>query len=162
MGYLEFTEGDPTKATRWYGRAIAVDPKRPDAYLQQGDLYFRKRRFDDALIWYEKAASVAPENFAAALQAGLCALSLDDRNTAERYFVQANEADPSRWQPLYSLACVRAQQQDSDAALGYLEAAVGKGFRNASRMRSDPCILSLAGEPRFIDLMRTMGHSGAD
>jgi tetratricopeptide (TPR) repeat protein len=153
MGYLDLSEGEPAKATRWYDRAVAADPKRPDAYLQQGDLYFRKQKFEEAQRWYEKALGVAPGNYAASLQAGLCALYLGDPSTAEPHLLEASQADPSRWQPLYKLACARAQQGDSDGALSYLEGAATKGFADSVKLLSDPCMASLSNEPRFMSLL---------
>jgi Tfp pilus assembly protein PilF len=155
MGYLDLSEGQPAKATRWYDRAIAADPTRPDAYMQQGDLYFRKRKFEQAQGWYEKALGVAPGSYVPSLQAGLCALYLGDPSTAERRLLEASQADPARWQPLYSLACARVRQDDSDGALSYLEAAAAKGFANHAQLQSDPCMASLSNEPRFMSLLAT-------
>ena len=157
MGYLEFSVGHPAKATRWYNRAIAADPKRPDAYLQQGDLYFRKQKFEEAQGWYEKALGVAPGSYAASVQSGLCSLELGDPSTAERHLLQASQAYPTRWKPLYILACARARQGDSAGALSYLEGAAAKGFTDVAALQSDPCMTSLSGEPRFLGLIRALG-----
>ena len=159
MGYLEFSEDHSAKATRWYDRAIAADPKRPDAYLQQGDLYFRKQKFEEARGWYEKALGVSPGSFAASMQSGLCSLYLGDPSGAERHLLRASQADPARWQPLYSLGCARVQQGDADAALSYLEDAAARGFTNLTQLQSDPCMASLSNEHRFLSLSRTL--SGA-
>ena len=161
MGHLDFSEGHAAKATRWYDRAIAADPKRPDAYLQQGDLYFRKGKFEEAQVWYEKALGVSAGSFAASLQAGLCSLYVGDLGTAERHLLQAIQTTPTRWQPLYSLGCVRAQQGDADAALRYLEGAATKGFTNLAQLQGDPCMASLSSEPRFLSLVRALSGTTA-
>lgn len=156
MGYLEFTVDQPAKGLRWFDRAIAADPNRPDVYSLQGDLYFRKRKFNEARGWYEKALAVSPGSYSASMQAALCSLQLGDLSTAERYMLRAAEADPTQWQPLYNLGCIRAQQGDSNAALSHLEDAATKGFTNLAQLQNDPCMASLSSEPRFMELMRAL------
>ncbi len=157
MGYLESVEGHTVKAAEWYERAIATDPSRPDAYLHQGDVEFQNRRFKQAQGWYEKAIGVSPRNFSASFHAGLCAFYLGDLSRAEPHLLRASETDTSRWEPLYTLACVRARRRDADAALAYLESAAARGFGNLAQLQRDPCMASLSSEPRFLDLARAMG-----
>ncbi len=157
MGYLESVEGHTAKAAQWYERAIAADPSRPDAYLHQGDVDFQNRRFKQAQGWYEKALRVSPRNFSASFQAGLCAFYLGDLGRAEPHLMRASETDTTRWEPLYTLACVRARRHDADAALTYLESAAARGFDNLAQLQRDPCMASLSAEPRFLNLARAMG-----
>lgn len=159
MGYIELSEGRSAKATRWYSRAIAADPERPDAYVQQGDLYFRKQKFGEARVWYEKALGVAPNSFGPSLQAGLCSLSLGDWSAAETHLSHAKELSPNRWQPIYGLACIQARKGDVDGALGLLEDAVAKGFRDSDRLRRDQCLAVLNDQPRFANLLGALGDT---
>jgi len=157
MGYLESVEGHSVEATQWYERAIAADPNRPDAYLHQGDIDFQDRKFKQAQGWYEKALGISPRNFTASFHAGLCAFYLGDVSRAASHLLRASEADTSRWEPLYTLACIRARQRDADAALTYLEDAAARGFDNVAQLQRDPCMASLSTEPRFLNLARGMG-----
>jgi arylsulfatase A-like enzyme/Tfp pilus assembly protein PilF len=157
MGYLESVEGHTAKAAEWYERAIAADPSRPDTYLHQGDVEFQNRRFKQAQGWYEKAIGVSPRNFSASFQAGLCAFYLGDLGRAERHLLRASETDTNRWEPLYTLACLRARRRDADAALTHLESAAARGFDDSAQLQRDPCMASLSTEPRFLSLVRALG-----
>jgi tetratricopeptide (TPR) repeat protein len=159
LGYVEQSEGRLEEAKRWYAKAIDADPARPDAYIFHGELSFNQGNIEEAKRWYDKALEVAPRSFAASLQAGICALSLGAGEEAERYLSKANEIEPGSWPPLYALACVRAARGDSDAALAYLESAVGAGFSDGARLQADPCFRSVSGTPRFEQLVQKLGRA---
>ncbi len=159
MGYVDFSEGKWDGAIGWYEKAIEVEPRRPDAYLQLGDLYFRKGELAEARSWYERALATAPGNYTyiASLRAGVCALGLGDPEGAEQHLRRASESDPTQWEPLYRLACAESRQGDLDGALQSVEAAVAKGFADASVLQRDPCLRTLAADPRFQNLIRALG-----
>lgn len=159
MGQIDFSEGRWDGAVRWYRRAIDADPKRPDAYLQLGDLYYRKGKLAEAKSWYERALVVAPGNstYIASLRAGGCALGLGDPEGAEQHLRRASESDPTKWEPLYRLACAESQQGNVEAALRNLEAAAARGFAHVSALQGDACFRPLAAEPRFQILVRALG-----
>jgi tetratricopeptide (TPR) repeat protein len=158
MGKVNAREGRWDEAIRWYKRAVDADPNRAEAYLQLAELYFRKGDLAEARSWYEKALLVEPGNYTylASLRAGLCALRLGDHEGAAQHLRRASESEPSRWQPLYRLACAESQQGDVEAALRALQAAAAKGFNDVSKLEGDACLRPLAAEPRFQSLVRTM------
>ena len=156
LGYLESVEGHTAKAEQWYEKAVAADPSRPDVYLHRGDIHFQSRTFKQARGWYEKAIGVSPRNFTASFHAGLCAFYLKDLGAAERHLMRASQTDTSRWEPPYTLACVRARQGDADAALTHLETAAARGFADLAQLQRDPCMASLSTEPRFLNLVRAL------
>jgi choline-sulfatase len=156
IGYLESVEGHTAKAERWYERAVAAGPSRPDVYLHRGDIDFQNRRFKQAQGWYEKAIALSPRNFTASFHAGLCAFYLRDLGVAEPHLLRASQTDTNRWEPLYTLACVRARQGDADAAITHLETAAARGFANLAQLQRDPCMASLSTEPRFLNLARAL------
>lgn len=159
MGRLNLREGRRDEAVRWYKRAVDADPKRAEAYLQLAELYFHKNELAEARSWYEKTLLVEPGNYTyiASLKAGVCALGLGDPHGAEQHLRRASESDPRQWQPLYRLACAESQQGDVEAALRALEAAAAKGFADVSTLQGDACLRSLAAQPRFQILVRTLG-----
>lgn len=156
LGYLDFTGGEPEKATRWYRKAIEADPARPIAYLFLGELYFGQGNFAEAKRWYEQARKISPTSFSASLQAGLCTLALGEPKAAEPYFLEANRIDPSQWQPLYNLACARAQQGDATSALSYLGKTIDAGFSDGGRLQHDSCFSALESDPRFRKLAQRL------
>ena len=149
LGHVDSIAGQPEQALTWYRKAIETDPGQPIAYLFLGELYLRQGKFAEAKQAYEQARKIAPMDYTASLQAGICTLALGDPKAAEPYFVQANRIDPTQWQPFYHLACARAQQGDPDSSLSQLSKAVGTGFSDARLLKQEECFRSLREDPRF-------------
>lgn len=67
---------------------------------------------------------------------------------AEKVLVAATAQEPTAVD-FYNLACAQARQGKAEAALASLEAAVAKGFRQATEMAADGDLASLRYEERF-------------
>jgi tetratricopeptide (TPR) repeat protein len=61
MGAAYGQNGDIAAAREWYGRAIAVDPTRPDAHTALGVLYLEKSDLDAADASFDAAIRAVPE-----------------------------------------------------------------------------------------------------
>ncbi|HZN33877.1 MAG TPA: hypothetical protein VFB80_08655 [Pirellulaceae bacterium] len=68
---------------------------------------------------------------------------------AEKLLEGATAKDSATPTDFYNLACAQARQGKTAAALDSLEAAVAKGFRQATEMAADADLASLRGEERF-------------
>lgn len=165
MGKVDFREGRWDEAIHWYKRAIDVDPTRPDSYLQLGEAYFEKGELAEARSWYERTLTVAPDRsrspslnytYIASLRAGVCALGLGDPEGAAQHLRRASASEPTRWRPLYRLACAEARQGDLEGALRALQAAAAKGFTSVSTLQRDACLRPLVAEPGFQAFVRRL------
>ncbi|MEM7136566.1 MAG: sulfatase-like hydrolase/transferase [Myxococcota bacterium] len=158
MASLDAREGKPDSAIGWYERAVGAEPGRKEPYLHIAEFYFRKGQFEQAQDWYRKTLEVAPEyTYIASLRGGVCALQLGDPKGAKQQLRRASDAWPARPDPHYHLACAESQQGNREAAVGALQTAVAKGFRNVSKLQSDACLQPLATEPGFQNLVSTLG-----
>jgi tetratricopeptide (TPR) repeat protein len=120
---------------------------------------FHKGALAEARTWYERTLLVerGTYTYIASLKAGICALQLGDPQAAEQHLRRASESNAGQWQPLYRLACAKSQQGDVEGALRSLKEAVAKGFNDVSTLQRDACLRPLAAEPRFQNLVRTLG-----
>lgn len=86
----------------------------------------------------------------AELQAqAVTAFESGDYALAQELFEQQAEIDPGNFTVHFNLACVRAVQGDSDAAMQHLVDAIKTGFVDAHQLRRDPSLASLQDDPRL-------------
>ena len=121
LGYLGVVQGDPAQARSWFDRAIAEDPTYAQSHIGYGDLYAAQQQYREALASYAKAAELQPKSFHAWFNGGLCALRLDEVETAERYLIRAAEVDPNALLQNKNLPALQA-----DPRLAGFRAALGR------------------------------------
>ncbi len=159
LAYLDIQGGRVDDAKARYDKAIEMDPSDPDPYLHYGDLLFRLGDFQAAKQRYDRALQVDPQNYRAAAQAGTSALQLGQPEVAESYFARASQTRPESWQPFYNLACARALQGETPAAVEDLEKAVALGLSEVALLRRGKCMEPLQGNSRVEALARGLaGH----
>src|SRR5713226_9674631 len=56
-----FDAGDYEKAVESYQKAVGLQPKYPEAYLNLGNAYFNLARYDEAIAAYKKAVELKPD-----------------------------------------------------------------------------------------------------
>ena len=61
LGKTYYSLKDYTKAIEWYKKAIEVDKKYVEAYVDLGITYFAQENFDDAYISFQDAIQVNKE-----------------------------------------------------------------------------------------------------
>lgn len=101
---------NPKEAESSYRRAIAADPKNPDAYLALSRLYMRFRRFSEAKPELEAGLEQAPGN--ASLRVGMGELAFHERDLdrAETELRAAVELDPASAEAYLGLSRVSLER----------------------------------------------------
>ena len=79
-----------------------------------------------------------------------------DYNSALTNYELAHEADPKNANLVYEIARVYALKKQKKSALESLEEAIGLGFKDVARLKSDEAFASLSDEPRYQKLIATM------
>ena len=95
LGYLNLINGSLDEAKGWFDRGIEQDPTYAQSHIGYGDLYAAEQNYREAKESYAKAAELEPRSFHAWFNGGLCALRLEEVETAERYLIRAAEVDPN-------------------------------------------------------------------
>ena len=140
--------------------------------------YFQRENYNKAAEILEKLAGTAPPEIADRARAhlrlcerrrftvstprtaadsylfGVAELNAGRPDSAANYLEKANRMEPGREDVCYALAACYALQAKAGAALDLLRTAIGLRPQNRLEARHDPDFRSLAGDPRFGDLVR--------
>lgn len=147
------------RAERWdeaaeaAARALQIEPANVDSLRLRHDALIGSKRIDeaestlDALLEHDDA----PELFRRLYNSGADAANRGDDVLARRRFGQALERNPELWQAHSALAEVAISQQDYDAALAALDAAlvIAPGQKKLERRRIE--VLRAAGRGEEAD-----------
>jgi type IV pilus assembly protein PilF len=96
MAYFLEVTGDKNEAEKYYKEAISLSPDDGAVLNNYGTFLCRSHRIDEAEKMFLKAATLPNYlNTAKAYEnAGLCALTIPDKNKAKYYFEKASKQDP--------------------------------------------------------------------
>jgi tetratricopeptide (TPR) repeat protein len=92
---------------------------------------------------------------------GVAELNLGELDRAVEHLSRAKKLEPRREEIHYALAAAYSLQGNSDAALEQLKTAIALRPQNRFQARRDGDFQPLAGDPRFVSLVRQDG-SGAE
>jgi tetratricopeptide (TPR) repeat protein len=90
---------------------------------------------------------------------GVAELNAGRAESAAEYLEKAHQQEPKREDVCYALAACYALQGKGDTALEFLQVAVDLRPQNRFQARQDPDFGSLAGNPRFRELVGIAGSS---
>jgi serine/threonine protein kinase/Tfp pilus assembly protein PilF len=144
LGYVYYLQGRHEEALAEYARGLAFVASSDHALkerttieinVKMGAAHLRLGRADRAAAHFDRAARMFD---------GLVARGADDPFT--RYYV----------------ACARALSGDTDRALDSLERVAARlPALTAARMRRDPDLDALGGDPRFVALVARLEHAAS-
>lgn len=87
-----------------YLKAVTLDPRSAGAMVNLGTLFFHRRMWGEAELWYRRALEVEPGYALAHYNLGNLYDELDDRETAIAHYKQAIQLDPNYADAHYNLA----------------------------------------------------------
>ncbi|MCD6056195.1 MAG: pilF [Gammaproteobacteria bacterium] len=106
MGYFYEQTGNKTLAKQYYLKSISLAPHRGGPKNNYGTFLCRQGEYKESLPYFTEA--VADQDYLQTAEAyenaGLCALMIPDKKTAQRYFEKAVLNDPRRDRALLELA----------------------------------------------------------
>ncbi len=82
-------------ALRAYGKATDADPKLVNAWAGQGRVYVARKEWTDAVKPLQEAYKLEPGNADVMFDIGLCAAKLQDKKSAEQWFVKSGKVKAS-------------------------------------------------------------------
>jgi len=107
------------------------------------------------------ATAAAPKTAAENYLFGVAELNAGRPELAAGYLEKAHHQEPGREDVCYALAASYALQGNAEGALELLKVAVDIRPQNRFQARQDPDFRSLAGDPRFQELVGLLGPSAA-
>jgi Flp pilus assembly protein TadD len=107
-------------------------------------------RLEDAVNNFERLNKESSQDGDEWYKVGSRLIRLRDFDRAAAALIQAVELLPYRGSnAMYNLACTYALKGDRALGLEWLEKSINAGFDDSSKLRDDPDIAGLRGEPRF-------------
>ncbi len=95
-------------------------PEYPPAMHQAGVIYFRLRRYGDAVTAFERYLRVAPERVGETRALGHCYYTLGDYERAREHYVRVLELEPDSVEALRGLGLAEMRLGETEAALAIL------------------------------------------
>ena len=125
------------EAVHEFSRAIELDPKRVDAYVQRGHCHYQKRAYKTAIVNYKAALELQANHSSALFTAGLAYQYLKEHENALKMFDEAVKHYPIWPEAYLRRGNSRRELLDYAGAVeDYGEAIALKQLREAYRARA--------------------------
>ncbi len=152
--------GNIPYARRMLDSVLTINPEDALALASYGNLELYERRYDKALIYYQRCYNVFPDYFGLLTSYGFCLLKTGrtaEGNTILDLSVKTNEGQIAALSEegyrRYDLARVAAIRKDTTAALRWLREAMSFGSVPSRTMEKDPLLENIRREPAFQDVV---------
>lgn len=123
-GEAALVSGDRKKAAIDFARAIAINPRLPDAHMGLADIYRMDGDYGRAEAGYRQAADLAPQNFDAQYYHGLMLHLLDRVTDAISAYLRALAVKPEDFQANLNISAAYYQLGENTQALAFGERAL--------------------------------------
>jgi len=117
--------GNDLDALAHHKKAVALDPKNPEAWLSYGKTVSNLSRFEDALVCYNKALSLKPNYLEAALNKGATLKELKRYEEAIAFAEQALVINPSLAEAWANKGVALKELKRFDEAIAHYDKALG-------------------------------------
>ncbi len=149
LGVAYYRSADLAKAEASFRKALELDAKRGECYIQLGLLSYEKNRFAESEKYLKTGLDLEPDSWFGHYQLGLTSFALQDYGLSEREFRKAEDLDPSFHEIHVRLGNVYLRQSDAVRALAEFE----------SYLRKDPNGRFAPRVRQVVKEMRTAGIS---
>jgi tetratricopeptide (TPR) repeat protein len=154
LGNLYKSAGRYKEAILSYQQALSVDSTRASWYYHLGLVYAAERRTEEAIAAFQKVVEIDPKYSVAHATLGgyYRKMGLDD---LAQLHIDRALSNPLQDENEYNRACLEAICGNTDRALEFLRAALGKKQTYLEWARRDPDLDFIRGDPRFQSLLST-------
>jgi Flp pilus assembly protein TadD len=121
LGVAYYRSGDSAKAEAAFHKALQLDSKRAESYIQLGLLSYEQQHYADSERYLETGLRLEPESWFGHYQLGLTYFALENYKDSERELRKAQELDPSFAEVHVRLGNVYLRLQNASKALAEFE-----------------------------------------
>jgi len=157
LGAERFQRGETAQALEAFRKALALDPRNAKARANLGAVFLATGRFGEAEVEIQASLRIDPRNAQGRSNLGAAMLAQGRPEEAEREIREALRIDPHHLNATYNLACAAARRGDRDRALESLGRLMDLGYHDVAKLRADPDLDSLHGDPRFNAVLARRG-----
>lgn len=108
--------GDSSSAKNSYNRALGMDPYSAKANIGLGTVALTRNSFDGAVIYFQKAVSLAPGDEMGSFGLGLAFQGLGEINEANKWIANACKLNPANAPAVFSLVKLAYERNVYDDA----------------------------------------------
>lgn len=130
---------------------------RHDAMIRLGE-WRKKKDADVNSVDRRLARRIISHLLIESIESAQANLRSGDYNSALTNYELAHEVDPKNAYLVYEIARVYALKKQKKSALQSLEEAIGLGFKDIARLKSEEAFASLSEEPRYQKLIATLSN----
>ena len=152
-GLILFEEGQYEEANELFKQFNKLKPNQIDGLINLGQVNLRMNREKEALEYFQKVTSLAPESddaFQCMIEFYFHFKYWEKATTMLEIYLKKVPNDSFAY---YLLAAVSVHQNQTEKCLIYLESAFYTGFKDIDLITNDHAFKSVIGQPEFQTLM---------
>jgi serine/threonine-protein kinase len=157
VGIIFFYAHEYDRAIEPLQRALDMDPTFPPAHRVLGWVYEQKAMPEETIEAYQQAVTFSGRNVSMLADLGRYYGVLGQRDEAQQLFAELRELSKQRYVSPYEIALVYAGMGEKEQAFACLKAACEERYWLMVNLNVHPVWDSLRSEPRFTELLKTMG-----
>lgn len=154
LGEMLTEDGELDKGLVLLTRLVETKPEHVIGWATLGTNHLKRGNYPEAEKAYKHAQSLQPEAWQVTILLGNLELQRGRFGEAVAYYRRVEEMKRGTVETAYGLACAEAQSGHVDAALGWLEKAMQRGYDDVDRLHSDRRLAPLWQDPRFNRLLQ--------
>jgi len=131
LGFLYQQVGGKEEATRYYTKAIQMQPDHQKALYNLANLYRDSGNYKIALELYGRLVHFYPKDVSAYLNMGIIFNALGDQEKARQFYLKVIDLDPDNGEAYFNLGFLRESQGELSEAVNYYEKSVEVAPKNA-------------------------------
>jgi len=135
MGFSSFQLKDTVKAIFYLEKTLSIDPEYTDAVGTLAAIYLNQRKYELAVVQYDRLLAKDPDNLTALFYAGFSSFVLGKNDTAKGYFKRLIAIRPNNIQAQQYLAQIYGLQDSLD--MGRVHASIMIELAD-SALKADP------------------------
>ncbi|MEK6288400.1 MAG: tetratricopeptide repeat protein [Acidobacteriota bacterium] len=147
------------EALKQMQKSIEFDPNYAGLHIVSGAVYEQQGRYDEAIAAYQRAINVSGRTSTMLGLLGHAYASSNRRGEALKILDELKEMSRHAYVPPYDLAVLYTGLGEKDRAIEQLKKAYEERTGMIINLKVEPLFDPLRSDPRFVDLLRSMGLS---
>lgn len=138
-------------------KILDLDPNYLPAYYVRGVAYAKKSMYKEAMVEFERAVSISPDDLVALTGLGYGCAVTGRREEAEKVLARLNELSKREFVSPVWMAKIYSGLGENDKAFESLERAYkDRSIVSVAYIKTNPMLDPLRSDPRYAELLRRM------